>query len=397
MKVLVLNCGSSSIKYQLFDMPAGEVLAKGLVQKIGEAEGKIDQSSSSGNVALVERVPDHVAGLKKAIELLTKGDKAPLKDIAEISAVGHRVVHGGEKFAKTVLINDEVVRAIDEFAALAPLHNPPNLLGIKVARELLPKVPQVAVFDTAFHQTMPEKAYLYALPMALYREDRIRRYGFHGTSHRYVAERAAALLKKKPSEARLITCHLGNGCSIAAVADGKSVDTSMGLTPLEGLVMGTRSGDFDPAIIFHLARVKKMTTDQADKLFNKQSGLMGLSGKSNDVRELIKLKESGNKDAALALEIFCYRLKKYIGSYMAVLGRVDAVVFTAGIGENSSFIRERTCEGLEPLGVGIDAKRNQVANGKETDVTADGMRTKVLVVPTNEEKLIAMDTFDLAR
>jgi acetate kinase len=397
MKVLVLNCGSSSIKYQLFDMPAGEVQAKGLVQRVGEPEGKIDQTSARGTIALNEKVPDHSAGLRRAIELLTHGDMAPLKEISEITAVGHRVVHGGERFSKTVLINDDVVRAIAEFAALAPLHNPPNLLGIKVAREILPKVPQVAVFDTAFHQTMPAKAYLYAVPMALYREDHIRRYGFHGTSHRYVAERAAQMLKKKASEARLITCHLGNGCSIAAIADGKSVDTSMGLTPLEGLVMGTRSGDFDPAIIFHLARVKRMTTDEVDNLFNKRSGLIGLSGKSNDVRELIKLKEAGDKDADLALEIFCYRLKKYIGSYLAVLGSVDAIVFTAGIGENSAFIRERTCGGLELLGAGIDAKRNLQAVGKEADITADGMRVKVLVVPTNEEKLIAMDTYELAR
>jgi acetate kinase len=397
MKILVLNCGSSSIKYQVFDMPAGDVLAKGLVQKIGEAEGKIDQSSSKGDVALKEKVPDHTVGLKRAIELLTKGDQAPLHTVEEIGAVGHRVVHGGERFTETVIINDDVYHEIERHSELAPLHNPPNLLGIKVARELLPKVKQVAVFDTAFHQTMPKVAYMYAMPQSLYKESQVRRYGFHGTSHRYVAARAAEVLGKKPDQVNLITCHLGNGSSIAAVQNGRSIDTSMGLTPLEGLVMGTRTGDFDPAIIFHLARTKNMSFKDMDNLFNKKSGLLGVSGKSNDVRELLKLREQGDQDAALAIDLFCYRLRKYIGSYLAVLGRCDAVVFTAGIGENSPIIRELTCSNMEALGVTIDSAKNKLAVGKEMDVSNGSGKTRVLVVPTNEEKLIAMDTFALAR
>jgi len=397
MKILVLNCGSSSIKYQVFDLPAGNVLAKGLVQKIGEAEAKIDQSSAKGDIALKEKVADHTVGLKRAIELLTRGDQAPLADVTEIGAVGHRVVHGGERFTETALIDDEVYREIERHSELAPLHNPPNLLGIKVARELLPKVKQVAVFDTAFHQTMPKVAYMYALPQSLYQEAKVRRYGFHGTSHRFVAARAAEVLGKQPNQVNLITCHLGNGSSICAVEKGRSIDTSMGLTPLEGLVMGTRSGDFDPAIIFHLARTKNMSFNDMDNLFNKKSGLLGVSGKSNDVRELLKLREQGDADATLAIDLFCYRLRKYIGSYLAVLGRCDAIVFTAGIGENSPLIRDLTCRNLATLGVQIDPAKNSQAIGKELDVSATNVQTRVLVVPTNEEKLIAMDTFALAR
>ena len=395
MKVLVLNCGSSSIKYQVFVMPEGKVIAKGLVQRIGESEGGIEQSAGGSKQVLALNIPDHEFGLQQAVKLLTEGDKAPLDDVSEIGAVGHRVVHGGERFTETVRIDDEVIKAIEAHAELAPLHNPPNLQGIRVALKMLPDAPQVAVFDTAFHQTMPPRSYRYALPDHLYRESGMRRYGFHGTSFRYVAMRAAAMLEVSPLEANLIACHLGNGCSIAAIAGGKSVDTSMGFTPLEGLVMGTRSGDIDPGIVFHLGRVQKLSMDEINRLLNKQSGLLGISEKSNDVRELLKLVEGGDKKADLALDVFCYRLKKYIGAYYAVLGKVDAVVFTAGIGENSPEVRSRACAGLECLGIGLDKAKNQSAAGRESDITAPGMRTRVLVVPTNEEKLIAMDTYAL--
>jgi len=396
MKVLVLNCGSSSIKYQVFVMPEGEMIAKGLVQRIGEAEGSIEQSNAGSKQTRTMQIPDHEFGLQQAVSLLTDGDGAPLNDVSEVGAVGHRVVHGGELFTETVRIDDEVIQAIEDHAQLAPLHNPPNLLGIRVARKIFPGAPQVAVFDTAFHQTMPPRSYRYALPDRLYREGRIRRYGFHGTSFRYVAIRAAAMLGKDSSDANLIACHLGNGCSIAAIAKGKSVDTSMGLTPLEGLVMGTRSGDVDPGILFHLGRVQKMSMDEINKLLNKQSGLLGISEDSNDVRELLDRVEMGDEKADLALEVFCYRLKKYIGAYYAVLGKVDALVFTAGIGENSPEVRSRTCSGLECLGIGLDEAENKSAVGRESDITAPDMRTRVLVVPTNEEKLIAMDTYRLA-
>ncbi len=396
MKILVLNCGSSSIKYQVFAMPEATVLAKGLVQRIGEATGSLSQKSDKGPVERSQPIANHTEGLRLAIEALTRGPNAPLGRVEEIGAVGHRVVHGGEAFTETVVIDDAVLRAIDEHAVLAPLHNPPNLLGIRVAMEVLPAVPQVAVFDTAFHQTMPEVAYRYALPDAYYREAKVRRYGFHGTSHRYVAARAAAFLGRKAEETNLITCHLGNGSSIAAVRGGRSVDTSMGLTPLEGLVMGTRSGDIDPAIIFHLARVKGMSLGDLDNLLNKKSGLLGVSGKSNDVRELLSLREQGDAGATLAIELFTYRIKKYVGAYLAVLGRTDALVFTAGIGENAPVIRELCCRGLAGIGVAIDPERNAAARGREADVAQPGSPTRILVIPTDEEKLIAQDTFALA-
>lgn len=396
MQVLVLNCGSSSIKYQLFAMPRGEVLARGLVERIGEPEGEISQQNDGKKVKYRERFTDHTAGLRRAVELLTHGEAAPLHDVSEIGAVGHRVVHGGEQFTSTVRIDDKVVAALEAHVDLAPLHNPPNLLGIHVARELFPRVPQVAVFDTAFHQTMPEHAYMYALPFELYRKAGIRRYGFHGTSHRYVAEAAARMLDKPLDKTNLITCHLGNGSSVAAIRGGRSVDTSMGMTPLEGLVMGTRTGDLDPAIIFHLVRTEKMTVDEVDKLLNKKSGLLGLSGTSNDVRELLGQREKGEKGATLALAVFAYRLKKYVGAYLAALGTVDAVVFTAGIGENAAPVRADVVQGLEALGVAIDPAKNAKAIGVAADISAPGARTKVLVVPTNEEKLIAQDTYELA-
>jgi acetate kinase len=395
VKILVVNCGSSSIKYQLFAMPGTEVLAKGLVGRIGEAEALLEQRTEWGSVSLRQPVADHRIGLEKVVELLTGADPAPLRETSEIGAVGHRVVHGGEQFTQRVLVTDEVVTAIQAFCDLAPLHNPPALLGIQAARETLPAAAQVAVFDTAFHQTIPRHAYLYALPRELYEKGRIRRYGFHGTSHRYVTGRAAELLGKPVEQLCLVTCHLGNGASIAAVRSGRCVDTSMGLTPLEGLVMGTRSGDIDPAIIFHLERVQKMSVDEIDRLLNKHSGLLGLSGRSNDVRELLRLKDSGDEHAALALEVFCYRIKKYIGAYLAVLGRLDALVFTAGIGENCPFVRQRSCTGLEGLGIAVDPAKNEARDVCNQDVSRDGTPVRILVIPTDEEKLIALDTYAL--
>jgi acetate kinase len=397
VKVLVLNCGSSSIKYQVFGMPEAEVLARGLVQRIGESEGGIEQWVDGAGTSLTAKIPDHEYGLQLAIKLLTEGEGAPLAHVSEISAVGHRVVHGGERFTETVLIDEEVIKAIEDHAELAPLHNPPNLLGIQVALKLLPQAPQVAVFDTAFHQSMPACAYRYALPEELYTDGRIRRYGFHGTSHRYVAMRAAALLGKDPADVNLISCHLGNGCSITAIRAGNSVDTSMGLTPLEGLVMGTRSGDIDPAIIFHLARVQGRSFDEIDRLLNKKSGLLGLSGSSNDVRELLRLTEKKDGRCRVALDVFCYRLKKYIGAYCAVLGSVDAVIFTAGIGENAPHIRSQACSDLKGFGIAIDPAKNEGAVGRECDISPDGMRTRVLVIPTNEEMLIAQDTYGVTQ
>jgi len=396
MLVLVLNSGSSSIRYQLFLMPEGRVLARGLVERIGEQQGVITQRSDGEEVRLEERFADHAEGLARAIALLTRGGEAPLRDVVDIGAVGHRVVHGGEKFTSTVRIDDEVIAVLEAQSALAPLHNPPNLLGIRVARELMPEVPQVAVFDTAFHQTMPEHAYLYAIPRELHREHGIRRYGFHGTSHRYVAAEAAKMLGKEATRCNLVTCHLGNGSSVAAIRNGRSVDTSMGMTPLEGLVMGTRSGDLDPAIVFHLARAEGMTIDQIDELLNKKSGLLGLSGESNDVRELLERRAEGDVGARIALAVFTYRIRKYIGAYAAVLGRVDAVVFTAGIGENAAAVRAEATEGLEALGISIDEGRNRRAIGVAADVSAPDSRTRILVVPTDEEKLIAQDTYAVA-
>ncbi len=396
MKILVINSGSSSIKYQLFDMPAGKVLAKGSVQRIGEDEGEVTLEFEGRKVRETQPVADHAAGLECVVRLLTDGEDAPVESVKEIGAVGHRVVHGGEHFKDSVLIDNEIVAVIQDHCALAPLHNPPNLLGIRVARMLLPGVPQVAVFDTAFHQTLPPHAFRYALPRGFYAEDRIRRYGFHGTSHKFVAGRAVEMLGKPATETNLITCHLGNGASMAAIEGGRVVDTSMGFTPLEGLVMGTRCGDIDPAILIHLARTRSLTIDDLDAELNKKSGLLGLSGTSNDVREILERRQEGDSDAALALDVYCYRIKKYIGAYLAALGRLDALVFTAGVGENSPDIRAQVCSGLEGLGIAVDETANRSARG-EADISAgDQSPTRVLVIPTNEEKVIATDTFALA-
>jgi len=379
VRVLVLNAGSSSLKYQLYAMPEERVLASGIVERIGEV------------------VPDHAAALGQVLSALCGGAGAPLASLAEIGAVGHRVVHGGEHFAQTVRITPEVEAAIAACVPLAPLHNPPNLLGIRVAREALPGVPQVAVFDTAFHQTLPPRAWLYALPRALYTEHRIRRYGFHGTSHRYVAGRAAELLGHGLEALNLITCHLGNGASLCAIAGGRSVDTSMGLTPLEGVAMGTRSGDLDPAIPLFLQRSLGMSVDEVDRLLNKQSGLLGLSGRSNDLRVIEQTAAGGDAAAAQALDVYCYRIKKAIGAYTAVLGRVDALVFTAGVGENSARVRAGALSGLEPLGFALDPVLNLEVHGREADITGPGSRACILVIPTDEELMIARDTYEIAQ
>jgi len=398
MKVLVLNAGSSSLKFELFDMPAERVLASGLVERIGEAGSRLLWRSDPAEPKreVKQAIPDHAQGLSLVLGALCGGDGAPLDSLSEIGAVGHRVVHGGEAFSATALITSEVEAAIEAHVPLAPLHNPPNLLGIRVAREALPGAAQVAVFDTAFHQSLPPKAYLYALPKELYRDHQVRRYGFHGTSHRFVAQRAAELLGRPLEDLRIITCHLGNGASICAVERGRSVDTSMGMTPLEGLIMGTRCGDLDPALPLFLQRQLGMDADEVDLLLNKRSGMLGLSGMSNDLRELEDAAEAGHQDAALALDAYAYRIRKYIGAYTAVLGSVDAIVFTAGVGENSDVVRAAVLEGLAPMGYALDAEANRGLRGREADITAPGSRTRVLVIPTDEELAIARDAMAVA-
>ena len=398
MNILVLNCGSSSIKYKLFRMPEGEVSAAGLLERIGEEVSVLSHRAGEGKVRREGRVADHREGLRWVVDALMDPEHGAIGGPSEIDAVGHRVVHGGEKFTGSVLVTSEVVETIREFSHLAPLHNPPNLMGIEAARELLPDVPQVAVFDTAFHGTMPRCAYLYAIPYEYYENYHIRRYGFHGTSHRYVTLRAAQILGRPLEELKLITCHLGNGCSMAAVKGGRSVDTSMGFTPLEGLVMGTRSGDLDPAIVPFLARREGLSADEVEGILNKRSGLLGLSGISNDMREVERAAEGGDERAKVALEVFAYRVKKYIGAYIAVLGGLDALVFTAGIGENSYRMREMICEGLEVFGIALDHERNRRTVGrKEGDISREGSPVRVLVVPTDEELLIAEDTFEIVK
>jgi acetate kinase len=394
--VLVINCGSSSIKYQVFRLPSKVVMAKGLVECIGSEGARLKHQTGEEEHLLEQAVPDHDAGMQLLLQTLTDAKLGVIEDIHEIGAVGHRVVHGGEAYSGSVLLDDDVIQTIRDYCDLAPLHNPPNLTGIQAAQRVLPEVPQVAVFDTAFHQTIPAKAYLYALPHELYEKYRVRRYGFHGTSHHYVAERAAEMLGKPFEECNLITCHLGNGCSITAIRNGRSVDTSMGLTPLEGVAMGTRSGDIDPAIIFFLAE-KGYACDELNDMLNKQSGLLGVSGLSNDMRDLVEAAGEGNRRARLAIDIFNYRIRKYIGAYLAVLGRVDGIVFTGGIGENNPACRQAILGDLEALGLVVDAARNEERKKGERDIAADGSRTRLLVIPTNEEGYIANEAYRLAK
>lgn len=393
MKILVINSGSSSIKYKCFEMPRGAVLASGLCEKIGEPSGRLTHHVADRETVTEKAFPDHAAALEDVLAQMT-GQGGVLERTEEIGGVGHRVVHGGEAYSQSVRVDDDVISAVRENVPLAPLHNPANLLGLEVGRRLLPGVPQVAVFDTAFHQHMPPAAYLYALPYELYREHRIRRYGFHGTSHAYVSKRAARMLGRPVEELRTITCHLGNGASIAAIRDGRSVDTSMGFTPLEGLVMGTRPGDMDPAIVLFLQESLGMSTQEVGTLLNKRSGLLGLTGRTNDMREIESAAADGDERAALAIDVYCHRVKKHIGASTAVLGRVDAVVFTAGVGENSPGIRERCMDGLEGLGYAIDRRKNEAApHGAETDISSAESRARVLVIPTDEEVAIAEETY----
>ncbi len=396
MIVLVINAGSSSIKYQLYQMPEAQVLARGIVERIGEETSRLTHYYNDSTHSAETKIKDHQKGMELILDTLTDKDVGVIEDISRIGAVGHRVVHGGEEFTGSVVIDEKVVASIEKFADLAPLHNPPNLTGIRAAQYNLPDTRQVACFDTAFHTTIPEVAYMYALPYEFYEKHRVRRYGFHGTSHRYVARRGAVLMGKGKYDINVITCHLGNGCSVTAVKKGRSIDTSMGLTPLEGVVMGTRSGDFDPAILFYLAE-KGYDMKTLNDLCNKKSGLLGISGKSNDMRNLTALAEKGESRARLAIDIFCYRIKKYIGAYTAVLDTLDAVVFTGGIGENAVEVRAGICSGLSWIGIEIDQGKNRAARGKESEISSNNSKVKVFVIPTDEEAAIAHDTYELSR
>jgi len=397
MNVLVINCGSSSLKYQLINMNDESVLAKGLVERIA-IEGSVLKHEKTGidKVVIEQPLKDHKDAINLVLKTLVDPVCGAVKSLEEIDAIGHRVVHGGEKFAGSVKITDEVVNAMKDCIDLAPLHNPPNIIGIEACKELLPNVPMVGVFDTAFHQTMPEVAYIYPLPYELYQELGIRRYGFHGTSHKYVSERVEVLTGKDLEGQKIITCHLGNGASLTAIKDGKSIDTSMGMTPLEGLVMGTRCGDIDPAIVTFLMNKKDLSVEAMDSLMNKKSGVLGLSGVSSDFRDIEGAAAEGNHRAQLALDKFHYTVKKYIGSYAAAMGGVDVLVFTAGLGENSATSRAEICKGLEFLGIEVDLDKNNV-RGKEVEVSKEGSKVKVFVIPTNEEVMIARDTLALAK
>jgi len=396
MKILVINTGSSSIKYQLFDMDQKKAVVTGLAEKIGEETSiltheLLDRNGNGKEKVEKERINDHEQGMERIVSLLIDPEWGVIRDKSEINAVGHRVVHGGEAFKSSTVITSEVISAIEENIPLAPLHNPPNLTGIKVARSLFPDAPQVAVFDTAFHQSIPKNAYLYAIPYELYEKHRVRRYGFHGTSHEYVAQEGAVYLSRPLQDLNLITVHLGNGASMSAVKKGKCVDTSMGMTPLEGLVMGTRSGDIDPALPFFLSKNLNLSIDEIDDLLNKKSGLKGICG-INDMREIEQRADAGDQRAATALDVYTLRIKKYIGAYYAELGHLDAVIFTAGIGENSPKIRHMSCKGLEDLGLKLDLERNKVKSDRIREISCEDSRVKILVVPTNEEKKIALET-----
>ncbi len=393
MKVLVINAGSSSLKYQLFNMEDESVLCSGIVERIKLEGSRLIHKVNSKKFTVETPVKDHKVALEIVLKTLTDDEKGVIKSMDEIDAVGHRVVHGGETFSGSVLIDEKVMKALEENIELAPLHNPPNIMGITAAKELLPNVPQVGVFDTAFHQTLPPKAYFYAIPMKYYKKYKIRRYGFHGTSHFYVSRRAAEILGKPVEELKIITCHIGNGASIAAVKYGKSIDTSMGFTPLEGLVMGTRCGDMDPAIVTFLQEKEGMTSQEVTNMLNKQSGVYGLTnGFSSDMRDVEEAALEGtNELAKVALEMYDYRIAKYVGAYAAAMNGVDAIIFTGGVGENSPYTRTDVCSYLEFLGLKIDESKNDM-RGKEEIISTEDSKVKVLVVPTNEELVIARDT-----
>ncbi len=392
MKILVLNCGSSSIKYQLIETKTNVAEAKGVIERIGMSSAVLTHKpKDSEQIRIVGEILDHTIALEYVIAVLLSPNHGVLTDKNEIDAVGHRVVHGGETFSGSVLITDEVLRALKDNIELAPLHNPPNLKGIKAAKEHLPNIPQVGVFDTAFHSSMEPRAYLYGIPFKLYKRYKIRRYGFHGTSHRFVSHRAAELLNKPYDSLKIITAHLGNGGSMAAIKDGKSIDTSMGFTPLEGLLMGTRSGDLDPSIIPYIMAKEELSISDMNTLLNKHSGLVGISGESSDMREILQAIDEGDRKAKYAYDVYTYRIKKYIGAYTAAMGGVDVIVFTGGIGENAVQVREDVCSDMEYLGIKIDSSKNSNAKG-ESIITTDDSTVKVMKIPTNEELVIAMDT-----
>jgi acetate kinase len=393
--VLVINCGSSSLKYQLLDMSDETLRAKGLVERIGIDPGRHTfQRPGSSDVVEELPIPDHAVAIEIVLKTLAHPEHGVISSMAEVAAVGHRVVHAGEKFSGSVLITEDVLDALRECVSLAPLHNPANITGIEAAQAVMPDVPMVGVFDTAFHQTMPDRAYIYPIPYRLYEENKIRRYGFHGTSHRYVTQRASQILERDVADLNLITCHLGNGASMSAVLGGRSIDTSMGLTPLEGLMMGTRSGDIDPALVGFLSRTLEISLAEVEKMLNKESGLLGISGISSDLRDVEREYANGNDRARLALEVYAYHIRKYIGSYAVALGRVDAIIFTAGVGEHASLIREWACQGLEAVGAILDPFKNATRHD-EAIISKMSSRVRIMIIPTNEELMIARDTRDL--
>ncbi|MBQ2662424.1 MAG: acetate kinase [Clostridia bacterium] len=397
MKILVLNAGSSSLKYQLIDTDNGTVIAKGLCERIGLDNPKLVYGAAGKDkIEKILDMKDHTAAIQYVLDILSDKEVGVVSSMSEIDAVGHRIVHGGEKFNKSVLITEEVLKDIEEISDLAPLHNPANLMGVRACQAIMPATPMVAVFDTAFHQTMPPKAFLYGLPYEAYEKLMVRRYGFHGTSHYYVSERASELLGENGKDAKIITCHLGNGSSITAVAGGKSVDTSMGLTPLEGVVMGTRSGDMDPAIVTYLMEKLDLDIKGINEYLNKKSGVAGVSGVSSDFRDLSKAAAECNERAKIALDMFAYRVKKYVGAYAAAMGGVDAIVFTAGVGENDDAVRAAVLEGLEYMGVEADFELNaNCPRGKEVEISKSSSKVKVFVIPTDEEMVIARQTAEL--
>lgn len=396
MKILVINAGSSSLKYQLFNMKVdSEVLAKGLCERIGIEGSIIKHKVGIDNEIIVTKpIRNHTEAIKLVLDILVSKENGVIGSLDEIGAVGHRVVHGGERFNSSVIIDEDVKNAIEEYCELAPLHNPPNLVGINVCEKMMPNIPQVAVFDTAFHQTLQPKAYLYAIPYIYYEKYKIRKYGFHGTSHRYVANKAAQILNRSIEELKIITLHLGNGSSVAAVDKGISVDTSMGFTPLDGVVMGTRSGKIDPSALTYIMRKENMSIDEAEGILNKKSGILGISGISSDFRDIAIASDKGNERAILANDMFVHSVKGYIGLYASIMGGVDVLVFTAGVGENQGDIRQKIVNGQEFLGIKIDPIKNNI-KGIEADISADNARVKTLVIPTNEELMIANDTMKL--
>lgn len=396
MKILVINAGSSSLKYQLYDMTDESVLAKGLVERIGMDSSILNHEPTGGQeISEVSEILEHTTAIRKVLDKLTDKEHGVLKSVDEIDAVGHRVVHGGESFSNSVLVSPEAKSEIRRLFDLAPLHNPAHMMGIKAVEANMPEVPQAVVFDTAFHQTMPAKAYLYAIPRVLYKKHKVRRYGFHGTSHDYVSKKAAEYLNRPVEELKIITCHIGNGASLTAVLNGQSVDTSMGMTPLEGLMMGTRSGDLDPAIVPFTMSKEDLTVSEVNSMLNKHSGLLAISGVSSDMREIIDGMLEGEPNSTLAFEMYEYRIRKYIGAYAAAMNGVDAIVFTAGVGENAVVLRERICEQLTYLGVELDKEQNLVRSKQPRRISTSNSKVEVLVVPTNEELMIARDTHRL--